>query len=132
MKKKNLFILLGVGVILVGIIITVLIVGNFKSVNDDKSSKEDAVPQLDSDKREDADTMVLLNSPPVMPSDHEMFWNNMDYKDCLTCHGDSNTGVVQPSAIHYKNGDVSKGEFKDTQCIQCHATQAYTSKEKKK
>lgn len=127
MKKQQYWVWL-----VVALLVVVLGIALFIGLSDtagDKEGEEVEIPQLVSGEREDADTMVLVDAPPVMPSDHARFWSNMgaDYTGCMSCHGDSDTSAPEPTpSQHFVDGDAAKGVFKDPQCIQCHATQPYT------
>lgn len=81
------------------------------------------VPQLESEGREDSATMVLLNAPPVLPADHNNFWQEELRQDsCLVCHATPDTGAPTPPADHYYDNQQGGTIFRDS-CIQCHATQ---------
>ncbi|EKN63996.1 nitrate reductase cytochrome c-type subunit [Schinkia azotoformans] len=81
------------------------------------------VPQLESNGREDAATMVLLNAPPVLPADHKNFWQEkLRQESCMVCHATPETGAPLPTPEHYYDNQQGGKIFRDT-CIQCHATQ---------
>ncbi|MFS1516025.1 nitrate reductase cytochrome c-type subunit [Cytobacillus sp. Hm23] len=81
------------------------------------------LPQLSSDDREDAASMVLQGAPPMQPDDHIDRWNpELRYESCTACHGNEATGAPTPPADHYVDDKIGNPIYRDN-CIQCHATQ---------
>lgn len=130
MKEKGLLFLVAFVVVITSSIGVTLLadrpndeqeVANDSGAND--ADKQLAVPQLESDSREDSATMILIGSPPMMPDDHANYWNpDVRHDSCLVCHDNPETGAPLPTADHYYNDDYDDKIFRDY-CIQCHATQ---------
>ncbi len=94
----------------------------------DASSKstQTALVQLTEKGRQNAETMGLLNAPPLQPASHVDRWNpELHEGSCLACHGKSETGAPTPTAAHFYNNDTKGKIFRDN-CIQCHAQQHET------
>ena len=82
--------------------------------------------QLTEKGRPDAETMGLLNAPPLQPATHVDRWNPKLHQDsCLACHGKPDTGAPTPTAGHFYDNDTKGKVFRDN-CIQCHAQQNET------
>jgi nitrate reductase (cytochrome), electron transfer subunit len=90
--------------------------------------------QLEEEGREKAATMVLVQAPPMQPTDHIDRWNpDLHHESCMACHSNPATGAPTPPENHYYNNNVKDKVFRDN-CQQCHATQndtktAFNSKE---
>lgn len=98
---------------------------NDPQVTETETNKEpDSLPQLDSSDREDSATMVLVDTPPVMPNDESHKWNTEERFDaCMICHDHPvEMECMKPPADHYYNEDQDGKIFKDF-CISCHVVE---------
>lgn len=128
MKKEYLF-LLGFIVVL-GLAIGTSMIGKSTETASEEagsvaSSNETlVVPQLTSDEREEAATMVLIGAPPMQPADHIDRWNpELRHESCLTCHATPEaTGAREIPEDHYYDNNRDNPIFRDN-CVQCHGQQ---------
>lgn len=132
MKREYLF-LLGF-VLLLGISIgTTMIYETSKSTNEPVStntatnSEEVVIPQLLTDERENAATMVLIGTPPLQPADHIDRWiPELHHESCMTCHAmPETTGAREVPDDHFYENDRTQPVFRDN-CVQCHGEQRDT------
>lgn len=91
------------------------------------NTNEVVIPQLLTDDREDARTMVLLGTPPLQPKDHIDRWiPELHHESCMTCHAmPESTGAREVPDDHFYDNDRTKAVFRDN-CIQCHGEQKDT------
>lgn len=88
----------------------------------DQGQESESLPQLETEEPEDAATMKIMGTPPMMPDFHKGFWDSVKrHESCISCHGNSESAPTLP-ADHYNNNTVEEGISRDS-CIQCHATQ---------
>ncbi|MDQ0156696.1 nitrate reductase cytochrome c-type subunit [Robertmurraya andreesenii] len=129
MKKEYLF-LLGF-ILVIGLAIGTAMIGKSNEAAGEDAAKDSStasqqvtIPQLESEGREDASTMVLLGTPPMQPADHIDRWNPEQRQDsCLLCHATpETTGAREIPENHYYDNDRTKAIFRDN-CIQCHGQQ---------
>ncbi|WP_077213353.1 nitrate reductase cytochrome c-type subunit [Bacillus dakarensis] len=128
MKKELMFLFAFVLVIGAAIGISALGNGSESASSDDSVTAEATdiveIPQLTSEEREDAATMVLLGAPPLQPSDHIDRWNpELRHESCLTCHASpETTGAREIPEDHYYDNNIDNPIFRDN-CVQCHGQQ---------
>jgi len=126
--KKELLFLLGFVLILGFAIGTSLIGKTLEKASEEETaavSKEQVVvPQLTSDEREEAATMVLLGAPPMQPADHIDRWNpELRHESCLACHATPEaTGAKEIPENHFYENNRENPIFRDN-CVQCHGQQ---------
>lgn len=129
MKKEYLY-LLGF-IVVMGLAIGAGMIG--KSLNTaseepgtvtSSSEGQLVVPQLTSDGREEAATMVLIGAPPMQPADHIDRWNpELRHESCLTCHAvPESTGAREIPEDHFYDNNRQNPIFRDN-CVQCHGQQ---------
>jgi nitrate reductase (cytochrome), electron transfer subunit len=137
MKGKELgFVAAFVVILFLAIGTSALFNSSEKTTTIPQSNEDDAlvITQLEEEGREKAATMVLVDSPPMQPSDHIDRWNpEMHHESCMACHSNPATGAPTPPENHFYNEDIKDKVFRDN-CQQCHATQndtktAFNSKE---
>lgn len=135
MKKKELIFMVFLVLILgVAVGTTFIIDGPKVATTDGSEEQQNVIPQLTTEDREDASTMVLLGAPPMQPADHIDRWNpELRTESCMTCHSNSETGAPRPPVNHYYEDNLNKPIFRDN-CVQCHGEQnetntAFNSKE---
>lgn len=88
----------------------------------DQNAQSVVFPQLSSEGRAEASTMVVEGSPPMQPENHIDRWNpELRQESCLACHASPQTGAPTPPKNHWIDGEQKKGIFRDN-CIQCHST----------
>lgn len=129
MKKEFLFLLSFIVVIGLAIGTAMLGKSNEEASGDatkvsNVANEQVTVPQLESDEREDAATMVLLGTPPMQPADHIDRWNpELRQDSCLTCHATpETTGAREIPEDHYYDNNRDNPIFRDN-CVQCHGQQ---------
>lgn len=125
MKKEFLYLL---GFILVmTLAVGVSMIGKFYDVASGDGSVDEGplvIPQLESEGREDASTMVLIGTPPMQPADHIDRWNpEIQYESCMTCHATPDlTGAREIPEDHFYDNNRDNPIFRHN-CIQCHGQQ---------
>ncbi|MCD8511247.1 MAG: nitrate reductase cytochrome c-type subunit [Bacillus sp. (in: Bacteria)] len=104
-------------------IITIFImgfIGLLTGCSEDSEAME--LPQLVGN-TVDAATMVLVEAPPVKPTDHIDRWrDSLQENNCLPCHATGSGGATVLPDTHYFNNDPTN-EVDRTYCIQCHVEQ---------
>ncbi|MCL6572454.1 MAG: nitrate reductase cytochrome c-type subunit [Bacillus sp. (in: Bacteria)] len=89
-------------------------------------SPEGGIVQLSEKGRPNAETIVLINVPPMQPVTHIDRWNPLLHQDsCLACHNKPDTGAPTPPDDHYYENDTL-GKVSRDNCVQCHAQQNET------